>query len=57
LPASAEEHRRLVTSVFCDVSGSTALAERVDVEIVYGLMRSYFDEARATTALPTGQAA
>jgi class 3 adenylate cyclase len=40
------ERRRLVTSVFCDLSGSTALAERVDAEAVYGVMRRYFDEAR-----------
>src|SRR5690349_17322806 len=40
------ERRRLVTSVFCDLSGSTELAERVDAEAVYGVMRSYFDEAR-----------
>ena len=40
----------LVTSVFCDLSGSTALAERVDAEAVYGVMRSYFDEARQAFA-------
>jgi class 3 adenylate cyclase len=40
------ERRRLVTSVFCDLSGSTELAERVDAEAAYGVMRSYFDEAR-----------
>jgi class 3 adenylate cyclase/tetratricopeptide (TPR) repeat protein len=32
--------------VFCDLSGSTELAERVDAEAAYGVMRSYFDEAR-----------
>jgi class 3 adenylate cyclase/tetratricopeptide (TPR) repeat protein len=41
------ERRRLATSVFCDLSGSTELGERVDAESVYGLMRSYFDVARA----------
>jgi class 3 adenylate cyclase/tetratricopeptide (TPR) repeat protein len=41
------ERRRLVTSVFCDLSGSTAMAERADTEIVFGLMRVYFDAARA----------
>src|SRR6516165_7812748 len=40
------ERRKLATSVFCDLSGSTELGERVDAESVYGLMRSYFDEAR-----------
>jgi class 3 adenylate cyclase/tetratricopeptide (TPR) repeat protein len=45
-PTGPSERRRLVTSVFCDLSGSTALAERVDAEAVYGVMRRYFDEAR-----------
>src|SRR5262249_42903998 len=47
LSAPAVERRKLATSVFCDLSGSTELTERVDAEAVYGLMRSYFDEARA----------
>ena len=34
--AEPSERRRLVTSVFCDLSGSTALAERVDAESVFG---------------------
>jgi predicted ATPase/class 3 adenylate cyclase len=33
--------------VFCDLSGSTELGDRVDAELVYGLMRSYFDEVRS----------
>jgi class 3 adenylate cyclase/tetratricopeptide (TPR) repeat protein len=40
------ERRRLVTSVFCDLSGSTALGERVDAESVFELMRSYYENAR-----------
>jgi class 3 adenylate cyclase len=47
LAAPTPERRKLVTAVFCDVSGSTALAERVDAEAVFGLMRSYFESARA----------
>ena len=47
LEARAGERRRLVTAVFCDLSGSTALAERVDAEVVFGLMRSYFGSAQA----------
>ncbi len=43
----AVERRKLATSVFCDLSGSTELAGRVDAESVFELMRSYFDEARA----------
>ena len=47
LTPPALERRRLVTSVFCDLSGSTGIAERADSEIVFELMRSYFDVARA----------
>src|SRR3954454_18603014 len=39
--------RKLATLVFCDLSGSTAMGERVDAESVQALMRSYFEEARA----------
>ncbi len=46
LAAQAPERRKLVTSVFCDLSGSTALAERVDAEAVFGLMSRYFESAR-----------
>jgi class 3 adenylate cyclase len=42
----AVERRKLVTSVFCDLSGSTALGERVDAESVFDLMRSYYETAR-----------
>jgi class 3 adenylate cyclase len=45
--APAVERRKLVTSVFCDLSGSTAMGEAVDDESVFALMRSYFDTARA----------
>ena len=41
------DRRRLVTSVFCDLSGSTGMGERADAEAVFELMRSYFDAARA----------
>jgi class 3 adenylate cyclase/tetratricopeptide (TPR) repeat protein len=47
LTQSVVERRKLATSVFCDLSGSTELGERVDAESVYRLMRSYFDEARS----------
>jgi class 3 adenylate cyclase/tetratricopeptide (TPR) repeat protein len=39
--------RKLATMVFCDVSGSTALGERVDAEAVQLLMQRYFGEMRA----------
>jgi class 3 adenylate cyclase/tetratricopeptide (TPR) repeat protein len=40
------ERRKLVTLVFCDVAGSTALGHRTDPEAVRGLMLSYFADAR-----------
>jgi class 3 adenylate cyclase/predicted ATPase len=47
LTAPVVERRKLVTSVFCDLSGSTAMGEAVDAESVFDLMRSYFDTSRA----------
>jgi class 3 adenylate cyclase/tetratricopeptide (TPR) repeat protein len=47
LSAPAVERRKLVTSVFCDLSGSTAMGEAVEAELIFELMRSYFDAARA----------
>jgi class 3 adenylate cyclase/tetratricopeptide (TPR) repeat protein len=47
LSSPSVERRKLVTSVFCDLSGSTAMGERADAETVFGMMRSYFDTARA----------
>ena len=38
--------RRIVTVVFADVSGSTALGERIDSEAVRHIMRRYSEEAR-----------
>ena len=35
-----------MTSVFCDLSGSTALAERLDAEAVFSMMATYFEDAR-----------
>ena len=42
LTAPVSERRKLATLVFCDMSGSTAMGERVDAETVRGLMLSYF---------------
>ena len=38
--------RKTVTLVFCDVTGSTALGEALDPEIVRDVMSRYFDSAR-----------
>src|SRR5262245_61580141 len=44
----AVETRKVVTVLFADVSGSTALGERVDPEAVRTVMMRVFDAARAT---------
>ena len=44
--AATGERRKLATLVFCDMSGSTAMGERVDAETVRELMLSYFHEMR-----------
>src|SRR6476469_3967556 len=47
LAAPPPERRKLATSVFCDLAGSTALAERIDAEALLGLMASYYELARS----------
>ncbi|HXF35660.1 MAG TPA: AAA family ATPase [Actinomycetota bacterium] len=44
--ASRTTTRRVVTVVFADVVGSTALGERLDPEALRGVMARYFDRAR-----------
>src|SRR5881396_1063836 len=44
--AMAEE-RRLVTVLFADVTGSTALGESVDPETLRGLLARYFERMKA----------
>ncbi|MDQ3858724.1 MAG: AAA family ATPase [Actinomycetota bacterium] len=46
LASAPKERRKLATLLFCDMSGSTALGERVDAESVREMMVSYFDEMR-----------
>ena len=43
----AREQRKVVTVLFCDVAGSTALGERLDPEALRAVMNAYFDVARA----------
>jgi class 3 adenylate cyclase/tetratricopeptide (TPR) repeat protein len=45
-PESRRETRKTVTVVFVDVTGSTALGERLDPERVRRLMRDYFNATR-----------
>jgi class 3 adenylate cyclase len=50
LEAAAEpsgETRRVVTIVFADVTGSTALGERLDPEAMRRVMGRYFDQMAA----------
>jgi class 3 adenylate cyclase len=47
LSAPTEARRRLVTAVFCDLVGSTELAERLDAEVLRKLLDRYFDAMRA----------
>ena len=39
--------RKTVTVLFCDVTGSTALGERLDPEVLRRVMARYFEEMRA----------
>jgi class 3 adenylate cyclase/tetratricopeptide (TPR) repeat protein len=44
--APAAERRKVATLLFCDMSGSTAVGERVDAEAVRGIMLRYFHTMR-----------
>jgi class 3 adenylate cyclase len=43
---ASRQKRKTVTVLFCDVTGSTALGERLDPESFRGVMRRYFETAR-----------
>jgi class 3 adenylate cyclase len=42
----AREVRKVVTVLFCDLTGSTAIGERTDPEALRALMNRYYDAAR-----------
>src|SRR3954454_16915248 len=44
--AAPREVRKVVTLVFCDLSGSTALGDRTDPEALRATMRGYYEEMR-----------
>jgi class 3 adenylate cyclase/tetratricopeptide (TPR) repeat protein len=46
LADTAHEQRKIVTVLFCDVAGSTALGESSDPEVVRGLLAGYFERMR-----------
>src|SRR5438067_2469110 len=43
---SVSAHRKVVTILFCDVTGSTSLGESVDPEALQGLLARYFDRMK-----------
>src|SRR3989440_9587632 len=45
-PAPAREVRKVVTVVFCDLTGSTALGDRTDPEALRATMRGYYERMR-----------
>ena len=52
-PTARREVRKTVTVVFCDVTGSTALGERLDPEAMRRTMGRYFEEIRADRSSAT----
>src|SRR6185503_5091375 len=46
-PPQPREVRKVVTVLFCDVTGSTALGERIDPESLRRVMARYFETAQA----------
>jgi class 3 adenylate cyclase len=45
--ARAREQRKVVTVLFCDVAGSTALGESLDAEALRGLLARYFERMKS----------
>jgi class 3 adenylate cyclase/DNA-binding SARP family transcriptional activator len=45
-PDAPRRARKVVTVLFCDVTGSTALGEEHDPEALFGVMNRYFEELR-----------
>src|SRR3989442_9307991 len=54
LAEAAPERRKTVTVLFCDVTGSTALGERLETEAVREVMLRYFDEMRSVIERHSG---
>ncbi len=51
---ASSAHRKIVTVLFCDVVGSTALGESVDPEALQGLLASYFERMSGIVELHGG---
>jgi class 3 adenylate cyclase len=54
LSAAAPEHRKTVTVLFCDVTGSTALGESTDPEALRALLARYFERMRSIVEVHGG---
>ena len=52
LRTPSREVRKTVTVVFCDVTGSTALGERLDPETLRRVMARYFDAMKVADRAP-----
>ena len=48
--APGREYRKVVTVLFCDLAGSTALGESVDPEALRTILARYFDETTVLTS-------
>jgi class 3 adenylate cyclase/tetratricopeptide (TPR) repeat protein len=44
--APLRQQRKVVTALFCDVTGSTSLGEQLDPEVLRGVLNRYFAELR-----------
>src|SRR5918911_4978961 len=51
---SVSAHRKVVTVLFCDVVGSTALGESVDPEALRGLLARYFERMKGIVESHSG---
>src|SRR5947199_682369 len=51
---SVSAHRKVVTVLFCDVVGSTALGESVDPEALQGLLARYFERMKSIVEVHGG---
>src|SRR2546429_7339203 len=54
LHQAAPERRKTATILFCDVTGSTALGERLETEAVREVMLRYSDEMRSVIERHSG---
>jgi class 3 adenylate cyclase len=53
----AREQRKVVTVLFCDVAGSTALGESLDAEALRTLLARYFERMKSIVERHGGRAA